>query len=181
MNQTFVAAVLCLGTSVAIAADGFLPAPCEGLPDIDYLRCPTPYVELVPDRPDDIFARNFLCRETDYTLGSGRGGGCGSSGMAGWSLPPTVPVIPASDAVDLRAEIMEQVVDPCYLDMAMRNPIEGVSLEQMVELAKMVSGNSVDQMVASLLPVAAKIEDPEKRRTFYKVGKELCINAARGG
>ena len=86
-----------------------------------------------------------------------------------------------ADSVDYRAEIMEHVVDPCYLDMALRNPVEGVTPEKMMELAKMVAADSVNQMVESLLPVAAKIDDLEQRQAFYAVGKELCISAARGG
>lgn len=162
----------------AIAA-GYLPSPCEGLPNIDFIRCPTPYIELIPDRHDDIFARNFLCRETSYYLGAVRGGGCGSSGMAGWSLPPGVSAMPAN-SVDYRAEIMEHVVDPCYLDMALRNPVEGVTPEKMMELAKMVADKSVNEMVENLMPIAAKIHDLEKRQAFYAVAKELCISAARG-
>ena len=255
-----IAILLMTAASRSAIADGFVPAPCEGLPNIDFVRCPTPYIELIPENRDDIFARNFLCRETNYTLGSGRGGGCGSSGMEGWSLPPgvsaslevevrgihlpppctgdlpaikqfrcpepyvelmsdgsetiydsawhcksrgyslgslgqfcgggydlnavsgwTLRVTPASGAVDHRAEIMEYVIDPCYLDMALRNPVEGVSPERLAELAKMVAAKSVDEMVEGLLPITAKIDDLEKRGVFYAVAKELCIKAARSG
>ena len=217
---------LCLVPAVVIAADGFLPVLCEELPGADHVRCPTPYIELIPEQRDEIFERNFLCRETEYTLGVVHGGGCGSSGIRGWSLPPgvsptlevkvrgihlpppctadlpaitqfrcpepyvelvsdgsetiydsawhcqssgyslgalgqfcgggygleavsgwTLRVIPVSGAADLRAEIMGHVVDPCYLDMALRNPVEGVSTEKLIELAKMVAAKSVNEMV----------------------------------
>ena len=174
-------AIVPMFVPLGVGAQGHLPEPCEGvLPNADPIRCPTPYVELVPDRHDAIFARNFLCRETNYSLGAVRGGGCGTSDMVGWSLPPGVSATPVA-LVDYRAEIMEYVVDPCYLDMALRNPVEGVSPEQLAELAKMVSAKSVNEMVESLQPLVAKLDELEQRRVFYAMGKKVCVDAARAG
>ena len=95
------AATLCAGMSVVtFAADGFLPRPCQDFPGGDHVRCPTPYVELEPDRYDEIFERNFLCRETDYSIGVVHGGGCGTSFTKGWSLPARVPTTSQETAED---------------------------------------------------------------------------------
>ena len=53
----------------------------------------------------------------------------------------------------LRAEIIQNVIGPCYLDSAKRNPTEGLSPEAMVPLMKIMTVNDIEQMSASLLPV----------------------------
>lgn len=103
---------------------------------------------------------------------------CGWKGIFdGWSLT----VAPVAGSTDYRAEIMEQVVDPCYLDMALRNPVEGVSPEQLAELTKMVSAKAVNTMVEALLPLVVKLDEAEQCRVFYAMGKKVCIDAASAG
>ena len=76
---------------------------------------------------------------------------------------------------------MEHVVDPCYLDMALRNPVEGVSPEQMAELAELSVGNTVDTMVAAVQQIVEKQADPRVRRTIYTLMMDARIKAAREG
>ena len=71
-------------------AQNHLPEPCAQLdfPPPPAYYCPTSYVELTPERDDTVFARAFLCRETNMALGATHNGGCGSLGILdGWSVP----------------------------------------------------------------------------------------------
>ena len=179
-RSRYLMAAMFLAASFTAYGDGYLPLPCEGLPDADHLRCPTPYVELVPDRHDDIFARNFLCRETNYNLGAVRGGGCGTSYMDGWSLPPGVSAIPVAQ-VDYRGEIMEHVVHPCYLDIARRNTLEGITPEDYAALLLVIAANSVEEMVQQVTTLVAQLETLEERSMVYNMGRMLCIRSAREG
>lgn len=96
-NSHAVFLAVALSCGVAWADNGYLPAPCDGLafPPPAAYRCPAPYVELIPDGTDDLFARNFECRETGKRLGvvADGTGGCGSSaGISGWTMPDVVVV-----------------------------------------------------------------------------------------
>ena len=104
-----------------------------------------------------IFERAWHCREMQHSLGLVRGeAACGGwQGMFdGWALP----VASAASASDYRAEIMQQVVDPCYLDMALRNPIDGVTPEKLAELAKLSVGDAVDEMVTAIQQIVRKAD-----------------------
>lgn len=71
-------------------AQNHLPEPCAQLdvPPAPAYHCPTPYVELIPEKGDVIFARAFQCRETGLSLGVTHNGGCGSLGaLDGWTVP----------------------------------------------------------------------------------------------
>ena len=129
---------------------------------------------------ETVFDRAWHCRETGYTLGqvgAGCSGGEGTGLFPGWTLP----VESVASASDYRAEIMEHVVDPCYLDMALRNPIDGVSPEKLAELAKLSVGNAVDDMATAVQQIVVKQTDAGVRRTIYTLMKDACIKAARGG
>ena len=174
--------VLSMFVPFGAGAQGHLPEPCTKSPNppSSAFQCPTPYVEMVATERDLIFDRAWHCRETQHSLGRVRGeNACGGwQGMFdGWELP----VESVAGSADLRAEIMEHVVDPCYLDMALRNPVEGVSPKQLAELTKMVTAKSVNEMVESLHPLVIKLDELEQRRVFYAMGKKICIDAARAG
>ena len=79
----------------------------------------------------------------------------------------------------MRSEIMQNVIDPCYLDSAKRNAVEGVSPEDMVPLMKMLAGDAVEQAILSLLPIVAKLDTFEERAMFYVMGQQMCIQSAR--
>lgn len=178
-RRTLATIVVVLMTAVsqpAIAA-GYLPAPCEGIwEDTKPIQCPTPYVELIAERRDDLFARNFLCRETGYTLGALHGEGCGSSGMKGWRLPAGIPA-----TLDYRAEIMEHVIDPCYLDTAKRLAPEGVSPEELMARAKARSMDTIDGLVGTINDLVSTMGTFEERAGVYALGKHLCIESVKSG
>ena len=81
------------------AADEYLPEPCAAQPQPPpaSFRCPSPYEEMAPGGRDPTFLRAWHCRETGYSLGQIREGGCGGSrGLAmfpNWLLPnrPSAP------------------------------------------------------------------------------------------
>ena len=128
--------LLALGLTTA-HAESYFPTPCVTAthsPPEAY-RCPTPYVELVPDGSDGIFDRNYLCRETGLRLGAFDGGGCGSSaGISGWTVPeepsPTEPVPIETVAVHPRV-VLDSVIEE--LSEAERRHLLG-SLASMVRI-----------------------------------------------
>ena len=63
----------------------------------------------------------------------------------GWSLP----VEPVAGSTDYKAEITEYVVDPCYLNMALRNPVEVINPQQMAAVVTMAA-DPIGEMVESL-------------------------------
>ena len=175
------ATVLALAPPVAQAQD-YLPAPCAALtpPPPAAYRCPTPYVEMMPDGSDTIFARNFLCQETGRTLGVPHGGGCGSSMASGWSVPPEAEALPAgdgapSDAV-LRAEIMEHVVDPCYLVAVQRYADSGVSSEELVEYLKEASAEGTELLIIGSMIQVAGVPNFSDRARLYAAHKQTCLS-----
>ena len=183
MKFTTAALVVVLSMFVAIGAgaQGHLPEPCVKSPNppSSAFHCPTPYVELVAAERDMIFDRAWHCRETRHSLGRIRGETvCGGwQGMFdGWSLP----VEPVSGSADYRDEIMEHVVDPCYLEVARLNPVEGVSPEKMVAMVKMARGDDfIDQLVEPVLPMLSHLDNLEQRFVIYTVVRNICIDAAR--
>lgn len=71
-------------------AQNHLPEPCAQLdfPPPPAYYCPTPYVELIPENGDPVFARAFQCSETGLSLGVTHNGGCGSLGtLENWLVP----------------------------------------------------------------------------------------------
>jgi len=180
--NTVGAIVLALAIPYALAAEGYLPQPCEeSAPDPSFFpRCPSPYVEMVATERDELLDRAWHCRETGYSLVHVRDeGGCG-----GWTGTVDGWIVPAQSATvepDYRAEIMEHVVDPCYLDMAHRNPVEGISPNELIEITKLMSGDAIETMIDNLRPIAAKMADLNQRLAFYEIGRRVCINAARDG
>jgi len=86
--------------------------------------------------------------------------------------------VAASDR--LRDEIVKYVVEPCYLDAVMRNRVEGVADQQMLELLKIMQSDETEKMVNALLPVISKAKSAQERLVIYEIGKQTCIQAARG-
>lgn len=173
---------LTLIAGTALAED-YLPKECTALPPPPpAYYCPTPYVELVADEYDEVFERNFLCQETSLSLGLIRDniiiGGCGSSYTRGWSLPPSAPTALAmqvADGLDYRAEIIANVIDPCYLTL-LRNKggIKGMEDATAVEMLKVMQMDSVNELVSAVLPVVVG-KDLEFRTSYYKIGVMQCI------
>ena len=174
------AAMLCIVPLVS-QAQGHVPAPCDTGSLPDWLECPTPYVELIPDGTDDIFARNFLCRETGKRLGvvADGTGACGTStGISGWAVPESATVSAGAGTLSedhLRAEIMEHVIDPCYLEMARRNPVDGVSPEAMAGLLKAMTADAMELIVFGSEIQVAGMPDFETRAMMYAAHKETCL------
>lgn len=174
--------LLALGSTTAHATEYF-PPPCQDPLPPEWFACPEPYVQLVPVRHDDSFSSAWYCRQTDHGLGALRDGGClGSSGLTmfpDWSVP-TETLADAND-VSLRAEVEKHVVDPCFLDAARRNRIDGVSDQEMIDLLKAMQSDAVDTIMTSLLPLVRDIETMEGRSAVYTFGRMACIQGARGG
>ena len=160
-------------------AKGHLPPACESSsnPPPDWLRCPTPYVEMVPENRDDIFERNWYCREKEYSLGLVRGGGCGSSYLTGWSLP----VPEGTVAADYHSEIVASVVNPCILGIARSHPeFAAMRDQELVELVRTTNPNAWDEITQVTLSVVTG-KDAAARLVVYELFLAECIRAGTSG
>ncbi len=101
--------------------------------------------------------------------------------LTGCLLLSVTASFPALASDSLRDEIIQEVVDPCYLDAVLRNPVEGVSDQQMFELLKIMQADNTEQVVDSLLPIVSKLGSKQERAAMYKIGKQICIQASRRG
>ena len=186
-----VVALLGLGGGAAAADDeqivtdaGYLPAPCEDLRAPDWVYCPSPFIEMVGGT-DAVNARVWWCSETDFSLGLPHGDiqGCWSPGDAnmlskdGWRLPPVTKVAQAG----YRGEIMEHVIDPCFLEGVRDHGLdEQLGEQEALKLMKMMQAEQVDAMVGVLLPLVEGHDQPT-RLAIYTMSYAHCINGMRGG
>ena len=88
---------------------------------------------------------------------------------------PGASLVATVAEVALRAEIVEHVIDPCYLVGAKRNPMEGVSPKQIADLTKAINAEAVEQAIVGLLPLVSDAPDFETRALFYAFGKQACL------
>ena len=89
-----------------------------------------------------------------------------------------IPVSAVSEEL-LRAEIMEYVIDPCYLDSAKRNVVDGISPEEMVPFMKLIAAESIEQTMVAVITLVSQLDKFEDRAVFYVLGQNMCIDSAR--
>lgn len=82
-------------------------------------------------------------------------------------------------AFDYREEIVRNVVDPCYLAMARRTLPPGTDFEQFVRVAKLMTGDRVDAIIAETLPMVAREPSALARAQGYRVALHVCIRSMR--
>lgn len=99
--------------------------------------------------------------------------------LTGFLLLSATVSFPALASDSLRDEIIEKVIDPCYLDTVLRNPVEGVSAQQMLELLKVMQADEAENAINALLPIVSKAESSQGRTAIYEIFKQQCIEAAR--
>ena len=170
-------ALFTLTCHAALAQEGYIPQHCANNahpPPVSF-NCPVPYVEMVSDGTDNTFERVWKCLETGHALGQ-IGDGCAGDGegkmFSGWSLPV------ASSGSNHEHEIIKYVVDPCYLAIAKKADIEGLSHKEAADLVKMMRANDVNQMVSSVQTVIEHTETLEQRMMVYTLMKNTCIKSA---
>ena len=78
---------------------------------------------------------------------------------------------------DDRAEIMAHVIDPCYLEMARRESIAGLTHEQAAELAKALSPDEVEIAVTIVQDFLTPGQDPAMRGAMLAMALQVCLNA----
>ena len=194
MKSTFtyvLAAMLLLAASTAHAAQekvtitGYLP-PLKAhsdTPGPNYVLCPKPWVQMTNQTDHkNYYTEAWHCVPRDHscfkTTPQSRGYGCGGQGVRGWAVPASAP---ASSLGDLRAEIIQHVVDPCYMDIARRQNLPGITPEQYVEMAKMISPDAIDEVVSALAGMITDEHDAASRKAIYAFGLTNCIKGAKGG
>lgn len=81
----------------------------------------------------------------------------------------------------LREEIINLVVDPCYLTLASENDelMENISAKKAVELIKVMQPENVQGMVDATYSVVKDVDDFQKRMSVYNLFRDTCINAGR--
>ena len=84
-------------------------------------------------------------------------------------------------AQDYRAEIMEHVIDPCYLFMAIQNPVDGVSPKQMADMVKALKPGNVEQMISGVNLMLKNNPSVATRMALYKLSLQVCISGAKKG
>lgn len=99
--------------------------------------------------------------------------------LTGFLLLGATVSFPALASDSLRDEIIQEVIDPCYLDAVLRNRVEGVSDQQMLELLKIMQADGTENMINALLPIVSKAESFQGRTVIYEIFKKKCIEAAR--
>ena len=84
-------------------------------------------------------------------------------------------------AVDYRAEITAEIIDPCLLGIVRRTEeLESLPEAQAVELVKMLQSETWETMIDAVLPVVSG-KPPEARAAFYRVAFQQCIISGAGG
>ena len=76
---------------------------------------------------------------------------------------------------DYKAEIMLNIVDPCFAHSAgKQEPVGGMSESEMVTLMKMMSPDAVQDTIDVTLPVVTG-KPLDARMQVYELGLKLCI------
>lgn len=77
---------------------------------------------------------------------------------------------------DYRAEIMDNVVKPCFLTIATVQPeIEGVSREQMAMMAMAIASDGIEQIVLGINVLLKHDPRLELREALYEIALESCV------
>ena len=185
-ESVLVAAVTLLVASTAVAEQrqvtisGYVP-PVHQRETLgpNYTLCPEPWVQMVSDGSETWYAEVWHCVSHGHSCFRDQDApeysyGCSGNEMKGWTLP--------SGTADFRAEIMEHVINPCWLDMAHRhNTVEGLSDEAFAMAAQMANPETVEEMVQGVSSLLRADQTEDERTTIYNLALGVCITAARGG
>jgi len=179
LSAAIIAVLAVIGGSAY--AQNHLPAPyaaSEHPPPASF-HCPTPYVEMIPGKSDQMFSRAWHCRETEHSLGlirSGNGACGGSKGLAmfkDWIVPATRATSGSRD------EIIAKVIDPCYRELAKAHAIEGISDQQLIEMVKMTQAENIDASVEAVQTLLRQVNTSDGREMIFELAKQACIEAAK--
>lgn len=86
--------------------------------------------------------------------------------------------VPAVYAQDYRAEIMSEVIDPCYLAIIRHEGgIEGMSEREALEILKLMQTQNTESMSNSILPLV-RGKDLDSRKALYRIFLKTCIQGS---
>ena len=176
--RTIPAIILSFVSHAVIAVEGNIPEICaEYGPYPEKFHCPVPYTEMGSDGTKTIIERAWVCQKTGYMMGW-YGTGC----MRGWrsSSGKTNPFPAWSEhntVLDHRHEVREHVVDPCYLLMAKKANIAGMSHQEAAEMMKSRDVESYNQVVESVHKMLSLTSSFADRKSVYYVMRMECIKA----
>lgn len=171
-------AVLVLIGGVAVAQENPLPLTrADGGMCFYDVTCSGPWHELVSRGETGWYceADEQFCR----TEGRGQSCACSKGRQSGWTDTGRISG-QASSGIDYEAEIVEHVVDACYLDgIRRRDDAELFGSEQeALEIVKLLNAGPIQQMIEAVLPLVAG-QDRETRMAIYEFGAATCARAAR--
>lgn len=76
---------------------------------------------------------------------------------------------------DLKAEITQHIVDPCFRHTAERSEhLDIWSVEEAIEMMKLLSPGAVQETLSVTMPVV-RGKPIESRMKIYKLGLDLCV------
>lgn len=80
---------------------------------------------------------------------------------------------------DFRREIMEHVINACYYEKARHSKmLQYMTLEQSVELMKIIGKRSIDDTINTLVPMVSKLNYAQRMK-LYRIGANICIRGGR--
>ena len=86
-----------------------------------------------------------------------------------------------ASARDYREEIMQYVVDPCYLAMAEGKTVKGVSPAELAALVKSLNKKPIEDTVAAVNRLLRNDPGFETRKRVYDLSLDMCVRGASGG
>ena len=98
------------------------------------------------------------------------------------------PVAPGFAIIDTKSEIMQEILDPCFLAVARqtrrKNPelYRGTSDNDLLNIMKMLSPEDPLTLV-SKVEASVDLQSMTRKERFklYGLGREMCISKAMGG
>ncbi|MCY4551021.1 MAG: hypothetical protein OXC28_21920 [Defluviicoccus sp.] len=89
----------------------------------------------------------------------------------------------AARAGDYRAEIMDHVIEPCFLRLAQQRPAVGRSPEAAARAMMLQHGKGLSTLVDSIDRQLSSNPPPVARRQIYRIALRACLRqgAARFG
>ena len=86
-------------------------------------------------------------------------------------------------AQDYRAEIMAEVIDPCYLEILRSHggPPPGISEREFLEVTKLAMPTSTTKRIVDIVQRMVTGRNREFRTLWYKIMLNKCVNGRSKG
>ena len=83
----------------------------------------------------------------------------------------------AQDSHGIRAEVIQNVLDPCYLTIARRQPsLAKIPAEELLILGKSSTPQSFENMIQTIVPVIKDL-DADSKKNMFSLCYQTCVNS----